>query len=131
LTVTVAYLTSLGRCSSPSLGGSNRRRLRCLLIQGGVTLDGLDGAGDPVLGLDAAAEGYRPGPHGPVGHGRLDGGGQAVNGSGWPAPPAQPRPSCWSGQVTHTIDQLLDQARARLRRLDPHRATELIGGYKA
>jgi hypothetical protein len=33
--------------------------------------------------------------------------------------------------VTRTIDQLLDQARARLRRLDPHRATELIGGYKA
>jgi hypothetical protein len=102
-----------------------------LLIQGGVTLDGLDGAGDPVLGLDAAAEGYRPGPHGPVGHGRLDGGGQASTVRvGRRRQPSRGR-AAGSGQVTRTIDQLLDQARARLRRLDPHRATELIGGYKA
>jgi hypothetical protein len=45
--------------------------------------------------------------------------------------------------MTRTIDQLLDQARAQLRRLHPHqaaavlqdlglhRATDLIGGFRA
>jgi hypothetical protein len=86
LTVTVAYLP--GTVLELSLVGSNLRRPGCLLGQGEVMLDGLDGAADPVLGLDAAAEGCRTGTHGWVADGRVDGGGQAVHGHGRAGRPA-------------------------------------------